>query len=161
METTKKTARIVGALFIAAMLTSMVGDALIRSIVDTPGYLAHLHSQKSQLMSGILLQATCAIAVVYIALRLLPILKRHSQAIAYGYLGFRVIESAIIFFSAVSILSLLAVSREFVDAGAPDVSPFYAIGALCVAGHYWAFQMVITICGIAVSCFIMCCTGPI
>jgi hypothetical protein len=150
MDSNRKAAIIVGVLFLTAFLTSMLGSTVfIEPIINAPDYLINVHPNKSRLITGILLQVICAVAVVGIAVFLLPILKKHNKNIAFGYLGFRIIESAIIFISAISLLSLITLSQEYVKEGAPDVSSFQTLGTLAVAGHYWAFQMVIIVCGIA------------
>jgi hypothetical protein len=149
MNSDRKTAIIVGILFIAAMVTSIIGDGLIKSILNAPDYLINVYPHKTQVIIGVLLQLICAAAVVGIAVLLFPILKKHNEPIALSYVGFRIIESAIIFVSAISILLLITLSQEYVKAGVPDASSFQTSGTLAVAGHYWAFQMVIIICGIA------------
>jgi hypothetical protein len=149
MNSNRKTAIIVGVLFLTAMFTSMLGDGLIKSIIDVPNYLINVYPNKTRVITGILLQLICAVAVVGIAVLLFPILKKHNEPIALSYVGLRVIESAIIFISAISILLLITLSQEYVKAGAPDDSSFQTSGSLAVAGHYWAFQMVIIVCGIA------------
>ena len=150
MNSNKNTARIVGALFLTAMVTSMLGsEGFIGPIINAPDYLINVYPNKTQVIIGMLLELICAVAVVGIAVMLLPILKKHNKNIAFGYLGFRIIESAIIFVSAISLLLLITLSQEYVKAGAPDDSSFQTSGTLAVAGHYWAFQMVIIVCGIA------------
>lgn len=150
MNTNKKTARIVGVLFLIAFFTSMIGSAgFIEPVINAPDYLVNINPNKSRLITGILLQLICAVAVVGIAVLLLPILKKQNRYIAFGYLGFRIIESAIIFVSAISLLLLLTLSQEYVKAGTPGISSFQTLGSLAVAGHFWAFQMVIIVCGVA------------
>ena len=146
----KKTARLVAVLFLAAFFTSMIGSTgFIEPTTDAPDYLVNVPPNTTRLITGILLQLICAVAVVGIAVLLFPILNRHNRHIALAYLGFRIIESAIIFVSAVSLLSLITLSQEYVKVGAPDASSFHTLGTLAVAGHYWAFQMVIIVCGVA------------
>jgi hypothetical protein len=127
----------------------MVGDGLIKSIVDAQDFLIDVYPHKTRVITGVLLQIFCAVAVVGIAVVLFPILKKHNEPIALSYVGLRIIESAIIFVSAISILLLIILSQEYVKAVASDASSFQTLGSLAVAGHYWSFQMVIIICGIA------------
>jgi hypothetical protein len=149
MNSNRKTAIIVGVLFLTAMFSSMLGDGLIKSVVDTPDDLINIYPHKTRVITGVLLQLVCAVAVVGIAVLLFPILKKHNEPIALSYVGFRIIESAVIFVSAISILLLITLSREYDKVGAPYTSSYQTLGTLFVAGHYWAFQMVIIICGVA------------
>ena len=150
MNLHKNTARIVGALFLTAFLTSMIGSVgFIEPLINAPDYLIDVYPNRIQVIIGILLELICAVAVVGIALVLFPILKRHNEPMALGYIGFRVIESALIFVSAISLLLLITLSQEYVKAGAPDASSYHAMGTLAAVGHHWAFQMVIIVCGVA------------
>ena len=150
MNSNRKTARIVGVLYLTALVTGVLySEGFIGPIINTPDYLIKVYPNKIQVIIGMLLELICAVAVVGIAVLLLPILKKHNKNIAFGYLSLRIIESAIIFVSVISLLSLLTLSQEYVKAGAPDASSFQTLGTLAVAGHYWAFQMVIIVCGIA------------
>jgi hypothetical protein len=150
MDSDRKTARIVGVLYLTALVTGILySEGFIGPIINAPDYLSNVYPNRSQMIVGMLLELICAVAVVGIAVMLFPILKKHNRNIAFGYLSFRIIESAIIFVSAISILLLITLSQEYVKAGVPDASSFQTSGTLAVAGHYWAFQMVIIICGIA------------
>jgi len=149
MNSNRKTEIIVGVLFLTAMFASMLGDGLIKSVVDTPDDLVNIYPHRTRVITGVLLQLVCAVAVVGIAVLLFPILKKHNEPIALSYVGFRIIESAIIFVSAICILLLITLSREYDKVGAPYTSSYQTLGRLFVAGHYWAFQMVIIICGVA------------
>jgi hypothetical protein len=146
----KKAARIVGVLFLVAFLASMLGSlGFIEPTVKAPDFPASVHLSKTTLVTGILLQLICAAAVVGIAVTLFPILEKHNRSIAFGYLSFRVIESAIIFVSAISLLLLITLCQEYTRTGPMNASSFHTLGILAAAGHYWAFQMVIIVCGIA------------
>lgn len=73
-----------------------------------------------------------------IPIMMLPILKKHNETLALGYFGARIFEG---FFSAVNIiniLSLLSLSREFVNATTPFISYFQTSGALIIAAFDWS-----------------------
>ncbi len=55
-----------------------------------------------------------------------------------GYVAFRIIEAVIVIAAVVSALSLLALSQEYVKAGAPDASYFQTLGT-SFAGSYARF----------------------
>ena len=154
MNSDNRTARIVGFLFLTAFITSVIGSVgFIEPIIHAPDNLATIYPNRIELITGIILQLVCAVSVVGIAVMLYPILKRQNNNIALGYLGFRIIESALIFISAIILFVLITLSREYINAGTPDSSSFKALGELAVAGHFWAFQMVIIVCGVAGTMF--------
>ena len=132
---TKTTARFVGALFLIAMVTSLLGGVWLESITGAPDYLVELSSQKTQVVSGVLLELVNCIAVVGIAAALFPLMRVHNEALAAGYLGTRVIEAVVLSVAAISPLLLVTLSQEYVAAGAPDAAYFQTAGALVMAAR--------------------------
>jgi Domain of unknown function (DUF4386) len=124
----KTNARVAGALFLIAMVTSLVGAGIIETVLSTPDYLLKASSNETQLVLGVLLELTNGIAVIGIAVTLFPVLKKESEALALGYVGFRIIESVIIIAALISPLALIALSQEYVSAGAPAASYFQTVG---------------------------------
>ena len=137
MNANKTTARIVGALFLIAMVTSLVGGIWLESITTAPDYLVEVAAQKTQVLVGVLLELVNCIAVVGIAAALFPLMKKQSEALAASYLGTRVIEAVILSIAAVSPLLIVTLSQEYLAAGATDAAPFQTAGALVMAarGH--------------------------
>lgn len=118
MNTLRKTAIIVGVLFLIAMVTSLVGAGLIESALTEPDYLAAVSSNESMLRLGVLMELIDGVAVVGIAVLMFPIFKKQNEALALGYVGFRVIEAAIIVAAIVSPLALIALSQDGSTTGA-------------------------------------------
>jgi len=137
MNTNKTTARIVGALFLIAMVTSLVGGIWLESITGAAGYLGEISSQETQVLLGVLLELINCIVVVGIAAALFPLMKKHSGALAAGYLGTRVVEAVVLSVAAISPLLLVTLGQEYLAAGAPDAAFFQTAGALVMAarGH--------------------------
>jgi len=138
MNSNRKTATIVGVLFIVATTAFMLGSVLTESILNAPDYLTKVSANENQVAIGALLVLIDCVAVVGIAVMMFRILKQHNESIAVGYVGFRSIECAIFVVSVISTLSLLPLSQEYVKAGAPDASYFQALGTLLLAGREWA-----------------------
>jgi hypothetical protein len=68
---------------------------------------------------GVLFQLTLTASVVAIPIVLFPILREHSESLALGYVAARIFEGFFDAVIAISQVSLLALSREFVKAGTP------------------------------------------
>jgi hypothetical protein len=135
MNTSRKTARIVGALFITATGAAIVSGAFLLPILEAPDYLAKVSANESQVMIGALFYFIMAAAGAGIAIPMYPILRKHNEALALGAVAFRVIEGAIFMVGVVCVLALVTVSQEFVHAGAPDASYFQTLGELLLAGY--------------------------
>lgn len=145
MNSDKTTAQIVGVLFLTNFFANMIGSSYVESILtkDYPDYLLDLESNKTLVILAELLEVMCAAALLGIAILMLPILKRHNENIAHGFLAFRIIEAAMMVVSIILALALLTLSEEYVDAAAPDDASYQALGSLAIAGRYWAFKMVL------------------
>jgi len=139
-NSTKKTAIIVGALFLIAMATSLIGGAmLIETAIGADDYLVTLAEKETEVILGVLMELVNVICVVLIGVLMFPIFKRHDEALALGYVAMRIIEGAVIVAGIVSPLTLVALSVEYVEAGAPDVAYFQTIGETLLATRaVWA-----------------------
>ncbi len=138
MNTSKKTARIVGILFITATVASILGYLVIlEPILNAPDYLINISANKTRWITGVLIDAINAVAVVVIPVMLFPIFNKHNQALALGYLVSRIIESVILIVGHISQLSLLTLSQEYVQAGSPDASWFQTSGELLLGVGDW------------------------
>jgi len=139
MNTSRRTARIVGALFITATGAAIVSGAFLLPILEAPDYLAKVSANETQVMVGALFYFIMAAAGAGIAIPMYPILRKHNEALALGAVGFRIIEGAIFMVGVICVLALVTVSQEFVQAGAPDASYFQTyfqtLGELLLAGY--------------------------
>ena len=120
MKSTRKTAIIVGLLFLVSTLTFMIGSNLIRS------FLIDETHNKSPLILGVILEIICGVAVVGIGVLMFPILKLFNKRLALGYVIFRVIECTIIIVGGIYLLSLL----EFMWKYEMIIFVFTALGGL-------------------------------
>ncbi|MFX0114496.1 MAG: DUF4386 domain-containing protein, partial [Candidatus Hodarchaeota archaeon] len=118
----KMTAIIVGALFVINFLANMLGSSYVESILtkDYPDYLIDLEANRTLVLIAELLEVMCAAALLGIAILMFPILKKHNENIAHGFLAFRIIEAAMMVVSIILALALLTLSEEYVDAATPD-----------------------------------------
>jgi hypothetical protein len=135
MNTSKWTARTVGALFLIAMVTSLAGGIWLESILTAPDYLATVAANETQVLLGVLLELINCIAVVGIAAMLFPLMRKHHGALAAGYLGTRVVEVVVLSVAAVGPLLLVTLSQEYLAGGAPDTAFFETAGALVMAAR--------------------------
>lgn len=137
MNTNRKTAIIVGALFITATVVSSLYYVIVTPILDAPDYLIKVSENETQVIIGVLFYLIDCAAVVLIPIMLFPIFKKHNEALALGYVGSRIIESVILIVGHISLLSLLTLSQEYAQAAATDASNIQALGALLLSVHDW------------------------
>ena len=138
MDSNRKTAIIAGVLFLIVLVSSMLSGAFSRSI-DDPDYLIAVSADELQVLTGVLFMVTLTASVVAIPIVMFPVLNRHNERLALGYVGARIFEG---FFDVVvygiAPLLLLTLSLEFVEAGALVDSYFQTSSALLLALRDWA-----------------------
>jgi hypothetical protein len=130
MNSTRRTATVVGALFLIAMGASLLGGGLIDSTLDVSAPLAAAQDSSAKVVIGVLLELVNGAAVVGIAVLLFPLLRRRSQAMAFGYVGFRIIETALIAVAAVIPVALIQLGRTYPGADGGSVG---ALGTALLA----------------------------
>ena len=143
----RKTARIVGILFIIAsaapistyFFTGFLGGGITGGPI--PDYLVNVSANENQVLIGMLIELIWALAVVGIPVMLFPILKKHNEALALGFFSLRFIEAVSVIVHSIGLLTLLTLSQEFVKAGAPGASYYLILGTLLLAARDWAFMI--------------------
>jgi hypothetical protein len=86
-----------------------------------------------------------AVLIAGIPVFMYPILKKYNEALALGHVVFRNIEVVIFTVGAISLLTLLTLSQEFVIAGTPDASYFQTLATLLLAVREWGGGVFATI----------------
>jgi hypothetical protein len=138
MDSNRKTAIIVGVLFIIVMVSTILSGVFSGSI-DDPDYLTAVSANENQVLIGVLFMLTLVASVVAIPIMMFPIFKKHSESLALGYVGARIFEGiADVVIYGISPLLLLTLSREFVNAVSPDATYFQTTGALLLALPEWS-----------------------
>jgi hypothetical protein len=154
MNPTRRTAVLVGALFLVATATFFVSSALITpyftTILGSPDYLAAVGKNSTLVVAAALLALIDGLAVVGIAAALYPILSARHPALAVAYTGMRIAELAIIAAYVLSPLLLVSLSRS------ETVADSATTAALLVALRYWTLIFVYLFNGVAglILCYV-------
>ena len=134
MNTYRKTARIVGALFIVGTVAGILSVVLTSSTLNAPDYLARIAANGNRITLGALSILVMGFALAMVPVMMFPIFRKQNETLALGYVVFRgALETFTSIFIAICWLLLLPLSQEFVKAGAPNASHFQTLGALLLA----------------------------
>lgn len=144
--TNRMNAAIVGVLFIIGTVTGTIAAIIGNPILDAPDYLTKISANESQIIIQTFLVFLMGVACAGIGLALYPIMKKYSTGLAIGVVGFRVAEGILEILGGVVTIGLLALSQEFVQAGAPDAACFQTIGAIIKAGDAWLSNGAVLLC---------------
>ena len=123
------TARVAGALFVAATVSSLLSTGLLNPVVSGSDYLLKISAHQDRILVGAFFQIVAAFASAGIAVSLYPVLRRYGEALALGSVGFRLLEGALYLVAAIGTLLLLQVGQD-ATAGSPIPSYLQTSGAL-------------------------------
>ncbi|WP_433282686.1 DUF4386 domain-containing protein [Pseudonocardia xinjiangensis] len=137
---TRKTAVLVGLLFLTATIAFIFANTLNSGVLSRPEFLNDAFAGTTTLATGALLVAG-QFGVVGIAVLLFPLLKRYSESLALAHVGFRVAElAASLFYLAVPLLAIELGAG--LRAGTVDASASTSLGTLLQAQHSVAILMI-------------------
>ncbi|MCW4015040.1 MAG: DUF4386 domain-containing protein [Candidatus Bathyarchaeota archaeon] len=141
MDSNRKTAIIVGVLFLIATVVLVIGGVFSLCIYES-NYLTAVSANENQVILGALCELISTSAIVGIPIAMFPILKKYNEGLALGYVGTRIFEGLTIFLNTFALLAILSLSKEFVSVTSPDVSYFQTSGALLLAARDWGSILV-------------------
>jgi len=127
MNPEKKITTIAGVLYFAGTIAGVLSVA---PAIDSPGYLIEAHANSDQVRFSALSQFIMTIAYLGVAILLYTVLRKHKESLALGFLSFRIIAAVLNVIGLIILLSVLALSQDFVKAGGQDQSFFQHTGSL-------------------------------
>lgn len=128
-------ARAVGVLFIVATATAIAGGSLLLPLAESD-YLAAAADAPNQIVSGVVLEFVLVLAVIAIAALIHPVLKRHDDGLAIGYVAARTLEGILLLAASVSALLVLSLADQ--HGGTPGVE---ALGDSMLAAREWTLLL--------------------
>jgi len=138
MNTYRKTAIIVGVLFIIGTVAGVISFGVTGPILEDPEYLIQFAASENQIIIGMLFVLIMGFALAMVPVTLFPIFKKHNEVLALGAVLFRGALEAVAYIAIViNWLSLLTLSHEYVKSGAPDASYFQSLGTLLLGADVY------------------------
>ncbi|MGH9124689.1 MAG: DUF4386 domain-containing protein [Acidimicrobiales bacterium] len=145
---TRRTASLVGLLFLAATVTFILADKLITGVLQNPAYLTTAFAHTNALATGAMLGLVEGPATVGIAVLLFPLLKRDSEPMALAYVGLRIAELAAALLYVATPLLVMKVGAA-VHNRSLDASMSHQLGALFQAQHSIAIVLIYLLTAVA------------
>jgi Domain of unknown function (DUF4386) len=131
VKTYRKTAVIVGVLYIIGTVAGVLSVIFTGPVLDTSDYLARVAANPNQLAIGALLVLLMGLALAMVPALLFPIFRKINEVLAVGYLVFRGALETVSGIALVSLWLLLAVlGREYLAGGASAAPHFQTMAAL-------------------------------
>ena len=135
----RKTATIVGALFIIATVTSLATVPFLGSALDGHDFILKITDNENGVMMASLLMTVLATSLVAIGALMFPVLRKHFEGLGMAYAGIRLVEGIFIVLSSVCLLGMLSMGQDYA-AGHLDQASSQSMGALLISMRDWSLM---------------------
>jgi hypothetical protein len=134
MNTYRKTAIIVGVLYIIGTVAGILCKVFTGPIQDDLNLLTKVTANETPIIMGALFLLIMGLALAMVPVMMFPILKKQNEALALGYVVYRgALETVTTIAMVISLLLLTILSQQYV-AGAPNASFIQTLGTLLLKG---------------------------
>ena len=140
MTATRKTAIIAGACYLITHVTSVAALVLYGPILNHSGYVLGAGTS-ARVLAGGWLEVILALAIVGTAVALFPVIRRHSEGLAIGYVGLRTLEAGVIAVGIVSLLAVVTLRQHPAGVAGAGAASLVAVSKGLVAVHNWTFLL--------------------
>jgi hypothetical protein len=128
MNAHKKTARMIGTLYIIGTMAGILSVTFTDPIRSAQDSLLSIAAHENQIIIGALFVLTMGLSLAIVPIIVFPILRKHTEVVALGYIIFRSgLETVTYITIAFSWLLLLPLSRVY-HAGTPDAANILTMG---------------------------------
>lgn len=143
--TDRRTAVIVGVLFIVALVLHLVGGVIYGPATGSEDFLERAYPDRTVVTLGVLVEFVAVMAIPLIAYFMFPVLRRFSEALALAYVGFRTLEAVFLIAIEGKVLALIDLSEEAQTADADDGTGLRAIGDSLLAENDGIFGLYVLV----------------
>ena len=141
MSAHRKTALVVGVLFLITYATSMIAKFYsYPPLFDGGSYIVDGDAD-TRVLWGAFLEMILIIANVGTAVALYPILKRQQAALALGFVTARVMESVFIAVGVLSVLTVVTMRQDFAGSGEAESVVLGTVGDALMTLQEWTFLL--------------------
>ncbi len=137
MTSLRKTALIVGVLFILTFITSIAGELVYGPVLSDPNYITGAGAD-TRVFLGAFFELFLIISNIGCAVVLFPLLKRQNEAVALGYVTARIVECTFILIGILSVLAIVTLRQEATGA---DAGSLVAVGKSLIAIKNWTWLL--------------------
>jgi hypothetical protein len=148
-RTFRTTARIVGVIYLAGMLIGIPANLLIVSILAGPDQLPTIAASSMLLATCVAFWLLTVVGDAAHGVLMFPVLKRHSERGAVGYLAARIVDATFIAIMALLILVQIPVAQEYLNDRSADTSYLQALSAVFTEANLYAYELGMIAVGVA------------
>lgn len=145
----RKTASVVGAVYLAGFVVGIVGNIMIKSILDAPNHLSIISASSMTVAIGAILWLLAVIGDAGHGVLMFPVLKQHSERMAIGYLAFRIVDAIFIAVMVLFMLIQIPLGSEYLKTATVDASFLQALSAVSVQASQYAYEIGMSALGVS------------
>ncbi len=149
MNTYRTTAIVVGVVYLAGFVVGLGGNGLIQSILGAPDHLSTVSANSMMLAIGAILWLMAVAGDAAHGVLMFPILKQHSERIAFGYLASRIVDAVFIAVSVLFTLLQIPLGSEYLKAVVPNTFYLQALSTLSIQANLYAYEIGMIALGLA------------
>ncbi|MFJ6000983.1 DUF4386 domain-containing protein [Arthrobacter sp. NPDC092385] len=138
MTSDDRAARVAGIFFLITFVSAITGAVLYAPVLSDPDYVTGPGADV-RILLGVLCEIVLVITNIGTAIVLFPVLRRHHEAAALGYVAARIIECVLIVVGMLGVLTVVTL-RQAQEGGGDSASSVPVARAL-VALHDWTFLL--------------------
>jgi len=140
--------RLIGALFLSAIIFYGLGNGLVTSVVRGPGFLSTISAHQTTLALGAVLMLLNSAVVLGLGILFFPIVEKHSKITALIYLVSRIVEAVLLAVGVLSLLMLVPLGQNAVEAGEANVAWAKAAASLLTQANSTSYQIAMMSLGV-------------
>jgi hypothetical protein len=122
------------------MVVGIGGNVLIQSVLGTPDPLASVAANSTLVAIGVMLWLLAVAGDAAHGILMFPILRRHSERMAVGYFGARIMDAIFVGVMALLILVQLPLSSEYLKAAGSDSSYLQSLSSVFTQAQLYAYH---------------------
>lgn len=139
MDSLRRTALVVGVLFVVTYITSIAAKVwLYPPLVDNADYIVGA-GDDTKVLWGVVAEVVLIFANIGTAVALFPVVRRHFRGMALGFVAARVMESVFIAAGILSILTIVGMRQDFAGSGGAESETLTTVGQAFTTLHEWTF----------------------
>lgn len=148
-NTFRRTATVVGIVYILGFVVGLAGIGLFNSILGTPDHLSTVSANSMLLGFAAVLWLMAVIGDAAHGVLMFPVLKQSSERMAIGYLAFRIIDATFIAIMVLFVLVQIPLGSEYLKAAASGAPFLQSLSAVFSQAQQYAYQIGMSALGVS------------
>ena len=131
MKSSRIIARVVGILFIIGTASGIFSAVNVWPMLEAPDLLLEISANQTIFLISSMSILTMGLSLAMVSVVIYPVLKKHNEVLAIGYVVFRgALETFVILVTVIAWMTLVLLSREYVQATGSEALLTRSLGQL-------------------------------